>query len=305
MLRHDILRYYVEVLKPNKRSTFLFSELVKWIITRNDEISNYYRGLSTRNIPIRNKISNNWDRIKKRFEELKYLRLIVESDIHKSFKGKSVQLYEYTTAGQLASLILHLMALEEGEQKSRTVLQTYLVMRSFFSNQSALSKFGLSILEQLWKNGFFPFYIEVMAINFGLDKPIFNDNSMRGWSYLDLTEMKKTAFTQLTEKEKKFILYFVKTTVENIFYTSSEFDKDFEEIAFSCRGKEYKIAVLGFCTICKLTFSQVIKTLDYFEAPAVTGAKINGPCPKCKTPNSMQIPIYHSSANLLLPDFRQ
>lgn|GEM_PF-5302883 len=301
LLRHDILRYYTDVLKPNKESTFLFAELVRWIVTHNDEMSNYYKGPSTSNIPIRNRIFNNWDRIKKRFEELKYLRLIEESDIQKSLKGKKVQLYEYTASGQLTSLILYLMALEEGERKERTVLEVYLVMRSFFSNQSALSKFGLSILEQLWKNGFFPFYIEVMAISFALDKPIFSD-SILGWSYEDLTEMKKTAFGQLTEKQKKVLLYFIKTAVENIFYTNSEFNKEFEETAFSCRGKENRIAVQGFCTNCRLTFSHVIKTLDYFEAPALTGAKINGRCPKCKT-NSMEIPVYHSTANLLLPSF--
>jgi hypothetical protein len=191
------------------------------------------------------------------------------------------------------------MSLEEGERKERTVLEVYLVMRSFFSNQSALSKFGLSILEQLWKNRFFPFYIEVMAIHFGLDKAIFSD-SILGWSYKDLTEMKKRAFGQLTEKEKKVLLYFIKTTVENIFYNNSEFNKDFEETAFSCRCKEYRIAVQGFCTNCRLTFSHVIKTVDYFKAPALTGTKINGPCPKCKN-NSIEIPVYHNTANLLLP----
>lgn len=303
LLRYNILQYYTDVLKPNNESTFLFSELVKWIITRNDEISNYYKGPSTRNIPIRNRIANNWDRIKKRFEELKYLRLIVDSDTQKSFKGKNVQLYEYTTPGRLVSLILYLKALEEGEQKSRTVLEIYIVMRSFFSNQSALSKFGLSILEQLWKKKYFPFYIEVMAISFGSDERIFDD-SIRGWSHLDLTKMKMTAFSQLSEKEKKVFLYFVKTSIENIFYTNSEFSKDFEGTAFSCRGKENKIAVEGFCTNCKLTISHVIKTLDYFHAPAITGTKINGPCPKCKTPNTMQIPIYRSPGNLLLADFQ-
>jgi hypothetical protein len=303
LLRYNILQYYTDVLKPNRESTFLFSELIKWIIKRNDEISNYYKGPSTRNIPIRNRISNNWERIKKRFEELKYLRLIIESDTKKSLKGKSVQLYEYTTSGRLASLILYLISLEEGEQKNRTVLEIYLVMRSFFSNQSALSKFGLSILEQLWKKKFFPFYLEVMAISFGSDKRIFDD-SILGWSYLDITEMKKTAFSQLTEKEKKVLLYFIKTTVENIFYTNSEYNKDFEETAFSCRGKEKRIAVEGFCTNCKLTFSNIIKTLDYFSAPAITGAKISGPCPKCNMPNSMQIPIYRSPGNLLLADFQ-
>lgn len=300
LLRQDILRYCL-VKKPGEDNRFVFSELVVWLIEHNQEISNYYKDLSTRNTPKRNIIANRWDRIKKKFEELKMLELVREVDSKRTSKGVISPVYEYTEFGQLVSLVIDLSRLEIDSARRHLIEKIYNLLCSIFStNQSVSEKYNLHVFEKLWDNKLFVQYLQAFARQLGCKRLISDeiDDSYNA-TWRDFLKIKEEAFNALLEEERRIFLYSQKIIIESIFYRSSHDLKGFEEIAFACRGSPWRLAVEGSCQSCRLIWPLEIKTLDYFYTPAYASYTATT-CPKCKIPNAITIAVHRGHENPLI-----
>jgi len=304
LLRQDILRYFPDVLKKTENSEFTFSDLVVWLLKHNEEFFNYYQNPSTRNIPIRNRISHRWDRVKKRFEELTSLELISEVGNKKTRTGIITSVYVFTDFGQVVSLVVYLAGLEAGPNKNNIIEDTYNLLRSIYlKNKSSLDRYSLSIFEQLWKKRLFVLYLESISLTLGSDATIFDKlNPIPRVHDEDFIQIKKEALKQLAGNEKKAFLNSFKTVVEAKFCNSSLNFRGFEEVLSRCTGNAEELAVEGFCQNCKLYFPLVITTIDYFCLPSHADHMLIT-CQRCKVPYSMSIRKYHGRDNPLLTDF--
>ena len=146
--------------------------------------------------------------------------------------------------------------------------------------------------------------LQSMSLTFGSNGAIFDNlNPIPKVKDEDFTSIKKWAFNQLGENDKKVFLYSFKIVVESKFCNSSENPKGLEDAAFRCRGNVNGLAVEAFCKNCNLYFPLIISTLEYFFLPSDTSHMLIT-CLRCKMPNSMVIPRYHGRENPLLADFQ-
>jgi hypothetical protein len=301
LLRQDILAYYLKVMIPKKALTFTFYELMEWIIDYNQEISNDYKNLSTRNVPKRNRIPDRWDRVKNKFEELKSLELIKEIGTTKTSRGGITSTYQYTDLGIIVALVIQLHG---NNNKNKTIEEIYhLICHSFSTNQSSSDIYSLSIFQQLWEKKFFVSYLVAFARSIGIENPLFAKNiQFKNPTNEDLVTLKNSALNELEENQKKLFLYNFKMVTESTFCNNSKNLKGFEDAAFRARGSAEQLAVEGYCAKCNLYFPLIIRTIDYFNIPARHNTIVQ-PCPKCKTPESMSIPIYRQE-RFLPADFQ-
>jgi hypothetical protein len=305
ILRQDILAYYSEVIIPKNKSSFTFYELIEWIIDYNDEISNDYKHLSTRNVPKRNRISDRWDRVKNRIEELKSLGLIKEIGTAKTSKGGTTSIYQFTDAGVMVILLIQLDGIDDEDNRNKTIEQIYhLICNSFSTNQSSSDRYTLSVIQQLWEKKFFVSYLVALARSIGIQQPVFSKNiQFQIPTDKDFATIKNKALTQLDENQKKFILYALKIVTEGSFFKNSQNQKGYEDASFRARGSAEQLAVEGYCGKCNLYFPLIIRTVDYFNIPGHHKSTVLT-CVKCKSPDSMSIPIYRGLKDFLPADFQ-
>jgi hypothetical protein len=300
LLRQDILAYYLEVIIPKSKTTFTFYELIEWIIDYNDEISNDYKDLSTRNIPKRNRISDRWDRVKNKFQELKSLELIKEKGTEKTSKGGTTSTYQFTDIGALVALVIQLEAMENEDAKNKTIELIYhLICCSLSTHQSISNKYFLSVFRQLWENKLFVSYLVAFARSIGIEQPLFTKNiQFQIPTDKAYQTIKRNALNQLDENQKKLFLYSFKIVMESSFLKNSQNPKGFEDVSFRARGSAEQLAVEGYCEKCNLYVPLIIRTIDYFNIPGHHNSTVQT-CPKCKIPESMSIHVYREG--LLLP----
>ena len=305
LLRQDILAYYLKVMFPKKTSTFTFYELIEWIIDYNQEISNDYKDLSTRNIPKRNRISDRWNRIKNRIQELKSLELLKEIGTTKTSKGGTTSIYEFTDFGIIVALVIQLDGIDDDVNKNKTIEQIYhLICHSFSTSQSSSDRYSLSVFQQLWEKKFFVPYLVAFARSLGIQQPIFSKNiQFQIPADKDFAIIKNKAFNQLDENQKKLFLYTLKMVTETSFFKSSQNLKGFEDVSFRARGSAEQLAVEGYCPKCSLYFALIIRTIDYFNIPGHYQRTVYT-CPKCKAPDSLSIPVYRGLEHFMPADFQ-
>jgi hypothetical protein len=283
LLRQDILRYNSEVLNSEKKA-FAFSELMEWIVDHNKEIINYYGDLSTRNTTKRNRVASRWDRVKKRLDELMFLKLVREAGNKKTSRGNISPAYEFTDLGHMVSLVITYDNLKDEISKKKRIEHIYQLVCSYLSsNQSSSDKYSLSIFKQFWENNFFVTYLEAFAKSLGLDTAMFGQIDIASAKEADFEKMKHQALKQLSEDEKKLFLYGYKIIVESMFYRNARNLKGYEDIAFKCRGTANQLAVEGYCDNCKLCFHLAIITLNYFYIPSYHSTTTIT-CIKCEVP---------------------
>lgn len=105
---HDLLNYSFAI-NPSifNEVPFRLSELQNWMVQNSKEIVEYYKDLSTRNIPISKRVSYRKERIKSKFEDLIKLRLIYILGTTKAEKvNVDIPLYAYTKFGILLALVI-------------------------------------------------------------------------------------------------------------------------------------------------------------------------------------------------------
>lgn len=112
---HDLLNYNFTINKSILDNIhFHLSDIQNWMVQDNNEIVNYYKDLSTRNVTKSIRVSYRKGRIKNKFEDLIKLNLIYVDGTKKAEKvNVDIPLFAYTKFGILLALIIKSMNLRK------------------------------------------------------------------------------------------------------------------------------------------------------------------------------------------------
>jgi hypothetical protein len=112
LLYQDILRYY----EVQTDRSFKFTELARWLLTRNKEFTEYYQD-SRAHISMSNRIAYHRQRIQKCIDNLVSLYVIEKVGMTKAEKNQDIEtpLYRFTEDGKFIFTLLRYYDLQESE----------------------------------------------------------------------------------------------------------------------------------------------------------------------------------------------
>jgi hypothetical protein len=110
----DALMYQDIIRFSDDKSSFSRTELYNWLLRHNQELIDYYKDLSTRNIPYSARVANKKDRLDRIFNNLLDMKVIVRSGTTsaKKLKKMDIETYSIDKSGKLILEVIRNMSLK-------------------------------------------------------------------------------------------------------------------------------------------------------------------------------------------------
>jgi hypothetical protein len=275
LLKQDILSYYFRVIKKEKEYSFRFWDLGMWLLTKNLEFSNYYKGSHLKH---RDRFDNRKTRMLSALNDLIGLRLIRGAGTAKAKKVDiDVQIYEYTKGGQLLALLIK--GLDPKQRQSANSEIYDLAVNAYGANEDSSSITISRFLRKCKDRGLFNklvdyvYYLVHLDLKFktsyDLFQYIFNSDFRGSDVQRELVALWFETVQELEPEIRKLMVYGFKRNVENRFENKQEsLSREYEQFRFELRGDHEKIALEGYCLNCKrkgnlgIHYSQYLKIIN-------------------------------------------
>jgi hypothetical protein len=253
-LYQDMLRYVIEGKnRPEAADSFRHWELAKWLMTHNNEFSNFFKDPSTRTYTVPNKVENTQRRTKDKLSDLVELKLIRILGTTKQKKGTGlVDLYEYTLPGYLIALLLKVKNEESRGSTSETTERVLGIIHTCTkTNDSRSLLFINKFLRNCATKGSFlaivGFFVEAILPAYTLSDGrellllFLGLRNSLNWILADPQIFRKT-LEELDGEEKKIILLQFKLEIEG-YYNKNYLKEDLLAKELNSRiGKELDIS---------------------------------------------------------------
>ncbi len=298
LLYQDILRYSVRDLEPVDNSDYLFRiwELTKWLLSENEEMSNYYKKSADSHMTMSNKIENRIIRVKKFVDMLGYLGLLGEHGQVKERKGEGMTtLYSFTEFGLIVALLI---LMTKASKKQKAIELLYRTLRKNFQNSGSIGEFCLSFTKKMYEGKLLEKYLSTMLATAERNNSIIDINDFFANSLLlELNEveskrflrMKGEAFNGLSPEMKKRFMHLKKLEIEERMYKKLNNFENFEKTRFEIRNDYEKIVIEGFCQNCNLYHVMKLSLVEYLSKVNYREYETRK-CPICEKENSIKIP---------------
>jgi len=174
LLYQDILKYCIDgKYKENDNKSFRLWNLTKWLLEINTEFINYFRGGSTRNYTIANRIEDRLPRIRGKVEDLVNIGLLAQTGTAKETKGSgTVPIYQFTSIGNVVAWIVESMNVDKRED---AINQLYNLFQDSFKNDpSCTDMFNLIYHQKCKEHGLFGDFVDRYRELLESDTPIMN-----------------------------------------------------------------------------------------------------------------------------------
>lgn len=324
---HDVLNYSFAI-NPSifNGVPFRLSEIQNWMVQNSKEIVEYYKDLSTRNVPISKRVSYRKERIKNKFEDLIKLNLVYGHGTGKAKKvNVDIPLYAYTKYGILLALVIKsqnlkkLLSLEKQKNDQNKILNCQndldnnnQVIYELFDSMLKIGEdypyayvFYNDLFKKIKEKGLFGKLVDHVIllcnsnlsiqnmqqlfqklVDFGLD-----DKEDRR-NFLDLFH---ETIEELEPEVKELVLYQMKLSAERRFEIKKQYlSRSYERRRFRHRDDYGRIVLEGDCESCKIGSIVVWDYIDYRKKFSSLNRDdpIRLDCGNCGAKNSFVIPNF-------------
>lgn len=287
-LYQDILSYS---LADRPHGVFLFNDLAKFAIQKNQEYREYYSG-SKAHTPMSARIANRRNTIQKCIDDLMQIALITQLGVVSGMKNRlPTPKYAFTRSGRTVALFLQRLDAARRKNADEQIFQ--LIVSQYSEGKAAANRFHVAFLKRLKRDGLLgkildqvgdylshTHELEQILNVFGIVTfRAFTDPRIgkQVWrSYL-------AAFGDVDDRTRRIAMRYEKSALENNIASGSRFrTKEWEDLWIENVADDSKITLTGACKKCATTSAIVV---DYFEYKKGILASKKGlyatACPKC------------------------
>jgi hypothetical protein len=316
LLYMDILKYAAE---KKGNDVFRFTDLAKWLMSRNNEFFNYYKG-SKANTSVTTRIALRHDRIQRHIDNLVQLGLLEEKSIIKAEKNRvDIPTYDFSLSGFLLAWLI-----KNTDDSARHLLDIVNSCKEINDSSSLL--FISNFFRKCNERGVFTGIVGVFMSNILPRSLVMHGRDLLllflgipnvlNWLLAEPKIFYET-LKELDTETKKIILFNCKMEVEEYYnqnylkqslpiaelnkkaarQAKIDTDRSYSNI-ITIPGKEWqilrfnnihdysKVAVPGFCDVCKSESSFLVDIFRYFDFIIAAhrpypSKLVSGKCTKC------------------------
>ena len=274
LLYQDILHYSIVIEDGN---SFRERELARWLMTRNQEFANEFKGNKTR---MNYRIENRLSRVKAKLNNLEGVFLIQRAGMTKAKKlNYDIPLFKFTRSGAFLSWLIEIQK-EVKDTKMVATQKLFDMLNGELKTGSDsralfLSKFfGKLVGKGTLVNGieyFLNYSIQMLPIQNELfvEHAFLNLSNIIQW-VIFYPETFRETITEMDEQTRRLLLMQLKLVCEEV-YNNRFSSVDWEKARYNNISNYSQVTVPAHCQKCKVEAPLLIDIFDHLDAIASAG----------------------------------